>query len=174
VEEAERRGLPNIHSFVESIDSLIEGKAVALFERNKIYTKDELHARAEILHHQYINTINAEAKTLIEMVERMVLPEALGEISSLESLSAKSTLVARKEKDLLGLVDDTDASLIKLKAALTRANTLEDKSGSGLILLKDVTPLMLEVRNKVDTLEALLPSKSYPLPSYLEMLFMLD
>jgi glutamine synthetase type III len=108
------------------------------------------------------------------MVERMVLPEALGEISSLESLSAKSTLVARKEKDLLGLVDDTDASLIKLKAALTRANTLEDKSGSGLILLKDVTPLMLEVRNKVDTLEALLPSKSYPLPSYLEMLFMLD
>ena len=174
VDEAAQRGLPNIRSFVESIDSLIAPKAVALFERNKIYTEDELHARAEILHHQYINTINCEAKTLIEMVERMVLPEALKVISELEPLSAKSKMVARKEKEILGLVDDIDSLLIKLKAALELSNSHENPSICGLSLLKDVSPLLVDVRGVVDALETALPSKSYPLPSYCEMLFLLD
>jgi len=174
IDEAERRGLPNIHSFVESIDALIADKAVALFERNKIYTKDELHARAEILNEQYINTINAEAKTLIEIVERMVLPEALHEISTLEVLSGKSKMVSRKENALLGLCDDADALVIKLKTALDKANSHAEKSARGLSLLKDVTPMMLEVRTVVDNLESELPTKSYPIPSYLKMLFMLD
>lgn len=174
LDEAQRRGLPNIHSFVESIDSLVSDKAIALFERNKIYTKDELHARAEILHHQYINTINCEAKTLIEIVERMILPEALREVGSLESLSTKSKMVARKEKGLLTLVDDADTLLTKLKKALDLANDLDDSCACGLSLLKYVTPLMLEVRKVVDQLESALAAKSYPLPSYLKMLFMLD
>ncbi|MGB7594539.1 MAG: glutamine synthetase III [Erysipelotrichaceae bacterium] len=174
IDEAERRGLPNIHSFVESIDALIADKAIALFERNKIYTKDELHARAEILNEQYINTINAEAKTLIEIVERMILPEALHEIGTLETLSGKSKMVTRKEKALLGLCDDADALVTKLKDALDKANAHAEKSARGLSLLKDVTPMMMEVRTVVDTLESELPAKSYPIPSYLKMLFMLD
>jgi len=174
VDEAERRGLPNIHSFVESIDALVADKAIALFERNKIYTKDELHARAEILNEQYINTINAEAKTLIEIVERMILPEALHEIGTLEALSGKSKMVARREKELLGLCDETDGLVAKLKSALDKANAHAEKSTRGVSLLKDVTPLMLEVRTVVDNLESELPTKSYPIPSYLKMLFMLD
>ena len=174
VSEATMRGLPNIHSFVESIDSMVAPKAVALFARNKIFTESELHARAEILHEQYVNTINAEAKTLIEMVDRIVLPEALAAVSDLQPVLGKSALASRKESELCAKIDAADALTSTLKSTLVSVNALPSANESGLALLKEVTPLMANVRQVVDALEASLPSKYYPLPDYCSMLFQLD
>jgi len=174
VAEATMRGLPNIHSFVESIDSMVAPKAVQLFARNKIFTESELHARAEILHEQYVNTINAEAKTLIEMVDRIVLPEALAAVSDLQPVLAKSALASRKESELCAKIDAADALTSTLKSTLVSVNALPSANESGLALLKEVTPLMANVRQVVDALEASLPTKYYPLPDYCSMLFQLD
>ena len=48
VEEAERRGLPNIKSMVDAIPALNTEKAVALFEKFGVFTKAELDSRVEI------------------------------------------------------------------------------------------------------------------------------
>ena len=67
VEEAVRRGLPNIRSMVEAIPALTTDKAVAMFEKFKVFTKAELQSRAEIKYENYAKAINIEARTMIDM-----------------------------------------------------------------------------------------------------------
>ena len=67
VEEAERRGLPNIRSMVEAIPALTTDKAINMFEKFKVFTKAELESRAEIKFESYAKAINIEARTMIDM-----------------------------------------------------------------------------------------------------------
>ena len=73
VEEAERRGLPNIKSMVEAIPYLATDKSVNLFERQNVMTKAELESRVEINYENYSKTINIEAKTMIDMAGKLSL-----------------------------------------------------------------------------------------------------
>ena len=70
VEEAERRGLPNIKSMVEAIPALTTDKAINLFEKYKVFTKAELESRAEIKYENYSKAINIEARTMIDMASK--------------------------------------------------------------------------------------------------------
>ena len=58
IEEAERRGLPNIKSMVEAIPALTTEKSVAMFEKFKVFTRAELESRAEIKYENYSKAIN--------------------------------------------------------------------------------------------------------------------
>lgn len=44
LQEAQERGLPNIKHYVDSIYSMLDDKAVEMFERNKVYDRLELEA----------------------------------------------------------------------------------------------------------------------------------
>ena len=74
VKEAARRGLPNISSMVEAVETLTTDKAVKLFERFGIFTKAELESRQEVLYETYAKTINIEALTMIEMASKQIIP----------------------------------------------------------------------------------------------------
>ncbi len=75
--EAERRGLPNIKSMVEAVETLTTDKAVKLFEKFGIFTKAELESREEILYETYAKTINIEALTMINMASKQILPAVI-------------------------------------------------------------------------------------------------
>ena len=60
LQEAEKRGLPNIPFYVDSIPSLINEKAIQMFERNGVYNKLELEARVDILFDEYRKSVKAE------------------------------------------------------------------------------------------------------------------
>ena len=77
MEEAERRGLPNLKIGIDSVDSLITDKAICLFESFGVYTKAELESRAEIEYESYAKTINIEAKTMIDMVGKQIIPAVI-------------------------------------------------------------------------------------------------
>ena len=74
VVEAERRGLPNLKSVVDAVDSLVTDKAVKLFESFGVYTKAELESRAEIEYEAYKKTVNIEAKTMLDMAGKQIIP----------------------------------------------------------------------------------------------------
>ena len=65
VEEAERRGLPNIRSMVDAIPALTTDKAIAMFEKFGVFTKAELESREEIQYEIYAKEINIEARAMI-------------------------------------------------------------------------------------------------------------
>ncbi|NIU80705.1 glutamine synthetase type III, partial [Candidatus Bathyarchaeota archaeon] len=72
--EAEKRGLPNINSTVEAIAELVSDESVALFEKHGVLKKHELESRFEIYLEKYVNQINIEAGTMVQMAERSIFP----------------------------------------------------------------------------------------------------
>ena len=77
VAEAERRGLPNIRSMIEAVETLTTDKAVKLFEKFGIFTKAELESREEVLYEIYAKTINIEALTMIDMASKEIIPAVI-------------------------------------------------------------------------------------------------
>ena len=77
VAEAERRGLPNIKSMVEAIPALTTDRAINLFEKYKVFTKAELESRAEIKYENYSKAINIEARTMIDMATKQIIPAVI-------------------------------------------------------------------------------------------------
>ncbi len=162
VEEAERRGLPNLKSGIDSVSALITEKAVHLFEKFSVYTKAELESRAEIEYESYAKTINIEAKTMIDMAGKQIVPAVVAYTTQLaKSLSAvrdacpEADVSVQKE-----LILETSDLLSEVKVALA---ALEEKAGiaAGIsnskerayYCLENVTTAMKALRIPVDKLE---------------------
>ena len=67
IEEAEKRGLPNLPTMVDAIPALTYDKTIETFERHKVLNFAELQSRAEIHYESYIKQINIEARTMIDI-----------------------------------------------------------------------------------------------------------
>ena len=173
VDEAKERGLPNIPSFVEAIEFLNCEKTKALFARNNIYGEYELDARSDILYEQYIKTVQVEAKTLIRMVEREVIPSIHPYLNSLLGLK-EFPYYAKQIEMIMKHVDKAADQISILKTKLHHAESITDLRSEGLYLRSEVFPLLDIVREEIDALELILPRDVYPYPAYLELLFLLD
>jgi glutamine synthetase len=75
--EAERRGLPNKKTSVESFPDMISAKAKKLFAKYGVFNGRELDSRYEIYVEGYHKTINIESQLTLQMARRMILPAAL-------------------------------------------------------------------------------------------------
>ena len=85
VAEAEKRGLPNIKSMVDAIPAYATDKAVALFEKFGVFTKVELESRVEIEYETYAKTINIEAKAMIDIAGKQIIPAVIKYTTNLAS-----------------------------------------------------------------------------------------
>ena len=131
VKEAARRGLPNISSMVEAVETLTTDKAVKLFERFGIFTKAELESRQEVLYETYAKTINIEALTMIEMASKQIIPAVVSYTGTLADTVIAVTQAgadASVQKELLGevsgLLKETRDALAALKEAEARAGAM--------------------------------------------------
>jgi len=180
VEEAERRCLPNLKSGIDSVSALITEKAVHLFEKFSVYTKAELESRAEIEYESYAKTINIEAKTMIDMAGKQIVPAVVAYTTQLaKSLSAvrdacpEADVSVQKE-----LILETSDLLSEVKVALA---ALEEKAGiaAGIsnskerayYCLENVTTAMKALRIPVDKLEMIVDKELWPFPSYGDLIF---
>ena len=79
VEEAERRGLPNLRTTVEALDVYVSRKALELFGRHGVLSPTEIASRYEIKMGAYKRAICVEAATMTEMARREILRPAWSE-----------------------------------------------------------------------------------------------
>ena len=77
VEEAKRRGLPNINSMVEAIPALVTDKAIQLFGKFGVFTEAELRSRAEIQYEGYSKALNIEARAMIDIASKHIIPAVM-------------------------------------------------------------------------------------------------
>ena len=183
VEEAERRGLPNIRSTVDAIPAWVTEKAVALFEKHGVLSPTELHSRYEICLEQYSKTINIEAQTMLYMVKRQILPAGLKYVnhlaSGVQTLKAISTsLPVSVQEGILNKVSSIIVSLNQNLEALEekaqKAQELHhDAYEQGVYYRDHVFQAMTALRQDVDQLEEWVDREFWPLPTYAEMLFKL-
>jgi glutamine synthetase len=178
VAEAAKRGLPNIPSTVASLIDSSEEQNVKLFERHKVLTKEELHARVDVLLETYSMTINIEAKTMLSMAKRQILPAAsgfAGQVASDLAAVAASGLDCAAQKTLLKkvctLTDLLSKNIEALQVAVDATGAIEDAGKNATAFKESVIPAMEALRISADELETIVDDDQWPLPTYAEMLF---
>ena len=181
-EEAKRRGLPNLPTMVDAIPALTTDAAIDMFEHFKVFTKAELEARAEIQYEIYAKAINIEARTMIDMATKQIIPAVvkyttvLAESVNQVRAAGKTYNVSVQEK----LLEKTSALLAESYEALNHLAEVtaeiekkEEGSERARYCLDVIMPAMTELRTPVDALEMIVDKEMWPMPSYGDLMFIL-
>ena len=178
VEEAERRGLPNIRSMVEAIPALTTEKAVSMFEKFKVFTKAELESRAEIKFESYAKAINIEARTMIDMASKQIIPAIIkytkdlaDTVVTVKEAGADASVQADLLAEVSGLLTETKKALEALKVVTDQAAAMEEGEDQARFYHFDVVPAMEALRAPVDALEMIVDKEAWPMPSYGDLIF---
>ena len=178
VEEAARRGLPNLPSMVNAIPALTTEKAENLFTKFNIYTKSELEARAEIMYETYAKVLKIETQTMIHMAGKHYIPAAIHYCTRLGQSIAAVTgagVDAPVQKELLekcsALLTQASEALEKLKVLLPQVDSMDDVPAMAMAYHDQIVPAMAALRKPVDELELLVDKAIWPVPTYGDLMF---
>ena len=178
VEEAERRGLPNIRSMVEAIPALTTDKAINMFEKFIVFTKAELESRAEIKFESYAKAINIEARTMIDMASKQIIPaiikytkELADTVVAVKEAGADASVQAELLTEVSGLLAESKKALEALKVVTDQAAAMEEGEDQARFYHSDVVPAMEALRAPVDKLEMIVDKEAWPMPSYGDLIF---
>ncbi len=178
VEEAKKRGLPNLGSMVEAIPALVTDTSIKMFEKYGVFSESELRSRVEIKYENYAKTIHIEALTMIDMASKSIIPSIIkwtgslaGTIRSLEEIGASAKIQRKllaESSDLLEKTQDTLEELIVLTA---QAEQTPEGKERACFYHETVMPAMQALRSPVDRLEMIVDKDMWPMPSYGDLLF---
>jgi len=180
VEEAVNvRNLPNYVSTVDCLPHYTDEKNVAMFEKFKIYTRTEIEARTEILLENYSKVINIEALTMVDMVNKQILPacmcytkEVCDTVASKKSIGLDGGAEEELAKKLAFLTSSLDSSVKELQEKLCNASNHEDDVLTFARYYRDeVFSSMQSLRAVADELETIVSEKYWPFPTYSKLLF---
>ena len=179
VKEAERRGLPNIGCMVEAVEALTYDETVRLFEEFGVFTKAELESRQEIKYETYSKAINIEARTMIDIASKQIIPAVIryakNLADSINAVVAAGVLEVDVQTQLLKetstLLKDTRDALEALKKCADIAAGMEEGKDRAFYYRKQVLPAMEALRKPVDELEMIVDKEIWPMPSYGDLLF---
>lgn len=179
VEEAERRGLPNIGSMVEAIPALTTKKAVDLFEKFHVFTRAELESRAEVKFETYSKAINVEARAMIDIASKQIIPAVIkykkvlaDSIHSVREIGGTETEV---EEELFhqtsNLLKQAYDALGVLKQDTEEAATMGEGEEKARFYYEKVSRAMQQLRAPIDELEMIVTKDMWPMPSYGDLMF---
>ena len=178
VEEAARRGLPNIRSMVEAIPAMVTDKAVDLFERFGVFTKAELESRAEIQYETYAKAINIEARTMIDMASKQFMPAFIkytktlaDTVNAVTAAGADASVQKASLDEVTALMGETKKALDALIKVTDEAAAKEEGAVQANFYHSDVFPAMEALRAPVDKLEMIVDKEAWPMPSYGDLIF---
>ncbi len=178
VTEAEKRGLPNIRSTVESLKGIPSKENLTLFSKHGVLSRQELKARTEILLEVYSRQINIEAQTMLSMAKRQILPVACeysgrlaASVAAISGVGASAGTQTKMLTRVCELVTALEGGIGELEKATAKAAGMKSAEAQAESYTQNVVPAMNDVRAAADELEALVDAKLWPLPIYAEMLF---
>ena len=180
VQEAARRGLPNIPSTVDAIPMLCTPDSIALFEKFHVFTEAELRSRCDVLYEGYSKGINIEAQTMLHMSSKHYIPAVINYVTELASSinqvkSACPVADISVQEHLLCQVSEllTEASNARthLEQVTAETNALSDVSDMAHAFRNQVVPAMNALRTPIDQLELLVNKDYWPVPTYGDLMF---
>ncbi|MEG0823383.1 MAG: glutamine synthetase III [Erysipelotrichaceae bacterium] len=173
LDEASKRGLPNIPTYYESISALISDKAIACFTRNNVYQKNELEARAEILYEQFVKTVAVEIDTFLKITKKSFLPALIKEIKfyadAYNSLNQDNDFLEKHIKHLTKKLTELNVAYDNLDFVGKQIHKFPTNKEKGKYFNECVVDTMSQLRKVIDELEDEMASENYPFPTYEEM-----
>ncbi|MBR5768063.1 MAG: glutamine synthetase type III, partial [Clostridia bacterium] len=170
-EEAARRGLPEIGSTPEACDTYLSGKNVALMTTLGILTREEMHARYEIMLESYVKRTYIEALTMTDMARREILPAVA---AYRRTLSGETMFENDLSRRLKVLTDNAYFKIRELEKTVADAKAETGTRAASYICLKRILPTMKLLRGYCDAAESLTSEDFWPFPSYGDLLFALS
>jgi glutamine synthetase len=174
--EAGKRGLLNLKNTVDALPELTKPEVVKAFEKFKVLSERELHARYEVNLETYCKTLNVEAQLMVLMADRYILPAALEYqrrvADSVAAVKAAGGATKEGKKLLDKLTRLIDQFRLKTEALGEACDHTSTSAAKHAKYTRDtVVPAMGELRDLGDQIELLMPHELWPLPTYREMLF---
>ena len=178
IEEAARRGLPNIPSMVEAVSALTTDKSIRLFEKFGIFTKAELESRAEILYEQYAKTINIEALTMVDIANKQLVPSVIeytgmlaDTVNATKAAGGDPTVASDLLKRVGGLLTAMQNERVELSSIEKIGSVMERGKEQAFYYREKVVPAMDKLRHSADELERIVDKDYWPFPTYADLLF---
>ena len=178
VQEAKRRGLPNIPSMVEAVETLTTDKSIKLFEKFHIFTKAELESRAEILYETYAKTINIEALTMIDMTSKQIVPAVIrytktlaDSVIAVKSAGGDSSVATEMLQKITLKLRETQNAEIALIDAEEKASSMPQGKNQAFYYRNSVVNAMESLRKPADELEKMVDKEYWPFPTYADLIF---
>ena len=178
VEEAAKRGLPNITSMVDAIPALVTDKAVKLFEDFGVFTKAELESRVEIQYEAYSKAINIEAMSMIDIASKQIIPavisyttELAGSVSAVKEAGADASVQSDLLAEVSSYLKEMKTQLTTLIKVTDEAAQITDAAAQAKAYRDSVKTTMDALRAPADKLEMIVDKEFWPFPSYGDLLF---
>ncbi len=178
VEEAERRGLPNIKNMVDTLSCLTDESTIELFERHKVMTRVELSSRQEVGYESYAKAINIEARTMIDMAKTQILPAVIKytttvaqSVAAVKSVGADASVQESLLTEISGHLTAMNHAIKKLEAETDKAVAIEEPKAQAIAYRDYVFTAMNALRTPADALEKLVDKSVWPFPTYADLLF---
>jgi glutamine synthetase len=180
IDEAEKRGLPNIKTSVEAIEIFSKPEYVKLFERHGVFTEGEVLARQEIMFEEYAKTINIEALAMIQIAKREILPATLeyacsvaDSVASIKSVVSNADISAQSAvvEKVNALYGKASKALADLESTLTKVQGIDEIGQQAKAYKFEVFEAMQALREPCDALEEIVSEDFWPFPTYGDLLF---
>lgn len=179
VDEAAKRGLPNIPCMVEAIPFLASEKSIALFNKMSVMNETELKARAAVMFENYAKYINIEARTMIDMAKKEIMPAVIvyqGELAkdanNINALGIDPSVQKEMIQNIAVKLDEIKKAVDNLEAVLAKADEYEEDVEEWARYFRyQVFAAFDAVRKPADALEGMIAKEYWPLPTYYELLF---
>ncbi len=181
-EEAARRGLPNLRNTIEAAPAFITDKAVELFEKHRVLTKEELESRFHIDLEAFVKTLQIEATLVVQMGKTQIVPavvtyqsrlaKSIQHITSILSdfrATKQTSLLIEVANNLEEFLTALDILDVKLNNAIQSKENLRE---CARLFQEEVRPAMTAARDIADRLEVIVDDELWSLPKYQEMLFL--
>ena len=180
VKEAKRRGLSNLPSMIDAIPALVSEDSIKLFEEFEVFTRTELESRVEIEYEAYSKAINIEAKTMIDIAGKSIIPAVIryttrladsiiklkSAISGIEPYAQNAILIEVNEH-----LKESKVALENLKNYMNNTTEITDVTAHAKYMHEVVVPAKEALRKPIDTLEMIVDKDLWPMPSYGDLLF---
>ncbi len=176
--EAARRGLPNYPSVVDCMPHYTDEKNLKILHKHGIFNKNEVTARTEIHLEKYSKTRRIEARTMVEMARKQLLPAGLDYLDKLcKSIATKNEIgiTANTERKiaekLTQLSDGLYESINRLEKLIAEACAIEEVQKQAEFYHDYVFAEMNIMREIADEMEVNMPLDSWPIPTYSEIIY---
>lgn len=178
VEEAQKRGLPNLKTTADSLTVLTNEADMSFLVELGIFSKAELNMRYNVLLERYITLREIEFSTQTALVRKNIIPSALEykkELGLIIKNQKDIGLPSTVEIELYKKVNFALESLYSAKSNMkSRINEIKSKSEieQANDFAKEILPISETIAAHCNELEELVPNNLWSLPTYYDMLFL--
>lgn len=172
--EAKRRGLDNFANYIDSVETLKEPHVRKMLSSLGVLSEVEIDARYDIYYTEFIQAVLTQAKTLVSMVNKGIIPSLINTVALYKAtdIAANGTIpaIGKRSQECGRLIDELDRDVNLLKASIELATDGRDKKKAAEICVTAIRPLLQVIKELCNNAEHIIPKDLYPYPTLQDLI----